>query len=65
VIHVHRPARSLDDVRGWLAELKNAAASDPQTAAHTLMGLVSSDCGEIVPVEAAERVEQAERQPSS
>jgi hypothetical protein len=29
------------------------------------MSIVSSDCGEIVPVEAADRVEQAERQPSS
>jgi FlaA1/EpsC-like NDP-sugar epimerase len=65
VIRAHRPARSLDDVRSWLAELKSAAASDPETAAHTLMSIVSSDCGEIVPVEAADRVEQAERQPSS
>jgi FlaA1/EpsC-like NDP-sugar epimerase len=65
VIRAHRPARSLDDVRSWLAELKSAAASDPETAAHTLMGIVSSDCGEIVSMEAADRVEQAERQPSS
>jgi FlaA1/EpsC-like NDP-sugar epimerase len=65
VIRAHRPARTLDDVRSWLAELKSAAASDPETASHTLMSIVSSDCGEIVPVEAADRVEQAERQPSS
>jgi len=51
VIHVHRPARSLDDVRAWLAELKSAVASDPETAAHALMGIVSSDCGDLVPVE--------------
>jgi len=47
VIHVRRPARSLDDVRAWLADLKNAAASDPETASQTLMDIVSSDCGEI------------------
>ena len=64
VIRAHRPARSLDDVRTWLAELKSAAASDPETAAHTLMGIVSSDCGEIVSVAAAGQVEHAERQPS-
>ena len=52
VIHVHRPARSLDEVRAWLADLKNGVASDPETAAHALMGIVSSDCGELVPVEA-------------
>lgn len=51
VIHVHRPARSLDDVRAWLADLKSAAASDPEIAAHALMGIVSSDCGDLVPVE--------------
>ncbi len=65
VIRAHRPARSLDDVRNWLAELKSAVASDPESAAHTLMSIVSRDCGEIVPVAAAGRVEQAERQPSS
>jgi FlaA1/EpsC-like NDP-sugar epimerase len=55
VIHVQRPARSLDDVRSWLADLKHAAASDPDTAAHTLMDIVSSDCGEIVAVDEAAR----------
>jgi FlaA1/EpsC-like NDP-sugar epimerase len=44
VIHVHRPARSLDAVRGWLAELKSAASGEPDAAAHTLMDIVSSDC---------------------
>lgn len=53
VIHVQRPSRSLDDVRSWLADLKHAAASDPDTAAHTLMDIVSSDCGEIVAVDEA------------
>jgi FlaA1/EpsC-like NDP-sugar epimerase len=51
VIHVARPARPLDDVRHWLADLKNAAASDPETAAHTLMDIVTSDCGEVVAAE--------------
>jgi len=51
VIHVHRPARSLDDIRSWMADLKHAAASDPNTAAHTLMDIVSSDCSEIAQVE--------------
>jgi len=51
VIHVQRPARRLDDVRSWLAELKNAVASDPDTAAHTLMDIVGSDCGEVVVAE--------------
>jgi FlaA1/EpsC-like NDP-sugar epimerase len=53
VIHVHRPARSLDDVRSWLADLKSAVATDPESAAQTLMGIVSSDCGELVPVDAS------------
>ena len=63
VIHVHRPARSLDEVRSWLADLKNAAASDPESAAHTLMDIVSSDCGEVVPIQASSSM-AAERQPS-
>ncbi len=54
VIHVRRPVRPLDDVRTWLADLKNAAASDPETASQTLMDIVSSDCGEVVVVEARE-----------
>jgi FlaA1/EpsC-like NDP-sugar epimerase len=53
VIHVHRPARSLDTVRGWLAELKNAAGSDPEAAAQTLMDIVSSDCSAIAPAPTA------------
>jgi FlaA1/EpsC-like NDP-sugar epimerase len=48
VIRAHRPARSLDAVRGWLAELKNAAGSDPETAAQTLMDIVTSDCSAVV-----------------
>lgn len=54
VIHVHRPARPLDAVRSWLIDLKNAVASDPDTAAHTLMDIVSSDCNEVVAVVLAE-----------
>jgi FlaA1/EpsC-like NDP-sugar epimerase len=54
VIHVHRPARLLDDVRTWLADLKNAVASDPEAASQTLMDIVSSDCGEIVVAEERE-----------
>jgi FlaA1/EpsC-like NDP-sugar epimerase len=52
VIRVHRPARSLDAVRGWLAELKNAVGGDPEAAAQTLMDIVTSDCS-AVPAEAA------------
>jgi len=48
VIHVQRPIRSLDTVRGWLAELKSVAIGDPETAAQTLMDIVSSDCGGLV-----------------
>jgi FlaA1/EpsC-like NDP-sugar epimerase len=48
VIRAHRPARPLDAVRGWLAELKNAAGSDPETAAQTLMDIVTSDCSAVV-----------------
>jgi FlaA1/EpsC-like NDP-sugar epimerase len=48
VIRAHRPARSLDAVRGWLAELKNAASSDPEAAAQTLMDIVTSDCSAVV-----------------
>jgi FlaA1/EpsC-like NDP-sugar epimerase len=48
VIHAHRPARSLDMVRGWLAELKNAASGEPEAAAHVLMDIVASDCSGIV-----------------
>ena len=54
VIHVHRPARPLDAVRSWIIDLKNAVASDPDTAAHTLMDIVSSDCNEVVAVDRAE-----------
>ena len=45
VTRVTRPTRSLDEVRGWLAELKDAAASDPQAAAAVLMGIALNDCG--------------------
>jgi len=48
VIHVQRPARPLDDVRSWLADLKHAASSDPETAALALMDIVGSDCSEVV-----------------
>ena len=53
VIHVHRPARPLDEVRSWLADLKHAAASDPDAAAHALMDIVGSDCGEVVAEQAS------------
>ncbi len=58
VIHAHRPAKSLDAVRGWLAELKSVASGDPDTAAHTLMDIVSSDCGGIAPLAVPVRLEQ-------
>jgi FlaA1/EpsC-like NDP-sugar epimerase len=48
VIRVHRPARPLNEVRSWLAELKSAANTDPDAAAPILMGIVSSDCGHLV-----------------
>ena len=53
MIHVNRPARPLDEVRSWLADLKHAAASDPDAAAHTLMDIVGSDCGEVVAEQAS------------
>jgi FlaA1/EpsC-like NDP-sugar epimerase len=59
VIHVHRPARSIDDVRSWLADLKNAAASDPEAAAQALMDIVGSDCSDV----AAVKSEAVEEQP--
>ncbi|MFM8579607.1 MAG: polysaccharide biosynthesis protein [Planctomycetaceae bacterium] len=46
VTRVARQARSLDEVRGWLAELKSAAAAgDTQVAAASLLGIVLNDCG--------------------
>ena len=50
VIRVHRPARPLNEVRSWLAELKSAVNTDPDTAAQILMGIVSSDCGHLAPI---------------
>lgn len=59
VIHVQRPSRSLDMVRGWLAELKGVALGDPEAAAQTLMDIVSSDCGGLVaPAPTAAKLEQ-------
>jgi len=46
-----RPARPLNDVRSWLAELKSAANTDPGTAAQMLMGIVSSDCGQLTSID--------------
>lgn len=48
VIHVHRPARPLDTVRGWLAELKSVANGEPEVAAQTLIDITASDCRGIV-----------------
>jgi FlaA1/EpsC-like NDP-sugar epimerase len=45
VTRVTRPTRSIEEVRGWLAELKDAAASDPHAAAAVLMGIALNDCG--------------------
>jgi FlaA1/EpsC-like NDP-sugar epimerase len=50
VISVHRPARPINEVRSWLAELKSAVNTDPNTAAQILMDIVSSDCGHLNPV---------------
>ena len=52
VIRVHRPARPMNEVRSWLAELKSAVNTDPNTAVQILMGIVSSDCGHLTPAEA-------------
>lgn len=46
VTRVTREARSIDEVRGWLVELKSAAAAgDTQVTAASLMGIVLNDCG--------------------
>jgi len=61
VIHVHRPARSLDTVRGWLAELKSAAAGgEPEAAAQTLIDIVTSDCSVAV-TDAEEPIRERQR----
>jgi FlaA1/EpsC-like NDP-sugar epimerase len=44
VTRVCRPARPLNEVRSWLAELKEAAGTDPQATARSLTGIVASDC---------------------
>jgi len=62
VIRVQRPARPINEVRHWLAELKNVVASDASTAAQTLMGIVSSDSGEMSPP-AARSAEAADQGP--
>jgi len=49
VIRVSRPARSRDEVREWLAELKEAAGGDPHAAATAIMGIVSRDCSSLTP----------------
>jgi FlaA1/EpsC-like NDP-sugar epimerase len=49
VTRVSRPARPLNEVRSWLAELKHASGTDPQTTFQALMDIVSSDCGGLVP----------------
>jgi len=43
VTRATRPAPSLDSVRSWLAELKDAASTDPVTASKVLSAIVASD----------------------
>ena len=52
VTRTRRPARPLDEVRQWLAELKAAAADRPEHAFQTLMDIVAADCKAIEPVPA-------------
>lgn len=59
VIRVHRAARPLNEVRSWLAELKSAVNTDPAAAVQILMGIVSSDCGHLVPVAHAQPRQQS------
>ena len=40
-----RPERSLAEVRGWLAQLREAAARGPHAARETLLRIVADDCG--------------------
>ena len=53
VTRVCRPSRPLNDVRSWLAELKHAVGTDAHLTAHTLMRIVSNDCGLITQVNTA------------
>ena len=50
VIRASRPARPLDDVRQWLAELKSATTGDAETALHALMDIVAADCNNLTPL---------------
>jgi hypothetical protein len=43
VVRVERPARPVDEVRGWLADLKDAIAVDADTAARVLMEIAAGD----------------------
>jgi FlaA1/EpsC-like NDP-sugar epimerase len=54
VTRTRRPARPLDEVRQWLAELKAAAADRPEHAFQALMDIVAADCQSIEPVPAAQ-----------
>jgi FlaA1/EpsC-like NDP-sugar epimerase len=54
VTRTRRPARPLDEVRQWLAELKAAAADRPEHAFQTLMDIVAADCQSIEPVPAVQ-----------
>jgi len=53
VIRTRRPARPLDEVRQWLAELKAVAADRPEHAFETLMDIVAADCQSIEPLPVA------------
>lgn len=44
VVRVERPARPVEEVRGWIADLKDAIATDADTAARVLMGIAAGDC---------------------
>jgi len=59
VTRTRRPARPLDEVRQWLAELKAAAADRPEHAFQTLMDIVAADCKAVEPVAADQEAAQA------
>ncbi|NBX29389.1 polysaccharide biosynthesis protein, partial [bacterium] len=56
-----RAARPLDEVRQWLAELKNSVAGPPDLASRMLMETVADDCRDLVPLETPADAAQEQR----
>ena len=50
MIRVSRPARSLEEVRQWLGELKSVTAGPAEAAFHAIMDITAADCAGLVPV---------------